>query len=284
MIVPLFNRDPRPIRHTETMTTTEPAAESEPNRSAGVVKSAHRTIQILEYLADNPTGVTLTELQRELSIPKSSLHGLLHTLVESGWLETDRRGTVYSVGLRALRIGATFLERDPIVEAAGKLLAEVCGRLHETVHLARLDGSDVVYLVSQESTHHLRTTSRTGRRLPAYATALGKALLATRTPDQVEELLPETLVAITTETVTDRGMLREELMLTRERGWSFEIGQNTPGLGCLAVAVPGRHPAVDAVSCSIPLVRLTEEHKVELIDALTRVADDLGHIARRTGA
>lgn len=262
--------------------TAAPAGAPEPERRApAMVKSAYRTVQVFEFLADHPAGVSLTELQRELAIPKSSLHGLLQTLVERGWLETDRRGTIYGIGLRALRIGATFLDRDPIVEAAGLVMTHVRNQIDETVHLARLDDADVVYLVSKESPHHLRTSSRIGRRLPAHSTALGQVLLAARTPEEVDALLPEELVALTSATITDRAELHEELARTRERGWSFERGQNTPGLCCMAVAVPDRHPAIDAISCSIPLVRLTDEHRIDVIDALTNAAEELGHPIRR---
>ena len=127
-------------------------------------------------MSDHPAGVSLTRLSfsASLSIPKSSLHGLLQTLVGRRLGSTDRRGTIYGIGLRALRIGATFLDRDPIVDAAGLVLTHVRSQINETVHLARLDGADVVYLVSKESAHHLRTSSRIGRRLPAHATAFGQ--------------------------------------------------------------------------------------------------------------
>jgi DNA-binding IclR family transcriptional regulator len=246
----------------------------------GGVKSAYRTIQILEILTAHQDGLSLSQLQHDLRIPKSSLHSLLQTLVEHGWLETTNRGTVYGIGLRALRCGAAFLERDPAVEAASVVLTNLRNHLDETFHLARLDECDVVYLVSKESMHHLRSSSRIGRRLPAHSTALGKALLAARPWDDVDKLLPGRLTALTSDTVIDRDSLRRELAETQARGWAAERGQNTPGLGCFAVAVPSQHPPVDAISCSIPLVRLTDEHAVQVVGALTNAADELGHMLR----
>jgi DNA-binding IclR family transcriptional regulator len=247
------------------------------------VKSADRTVDILELLASSPQRLTLSELQRALRVPKSSLHSLLQTLVSRGWVETDERGMTYAVGLRALRVGAAYLERDPVIEAAGPLLTQLRNELNETVHLARLDGSDIVYLASRESAHHLRTSSRIGRRLPAHATALGKVLLAVRDDTEVDALLPDRLEALTPETVTDRATLKAELAETRAAGFSYEQGQNTPGLGCFAVAVAGRSPAVDSLSCSVPLIRLTEEHGHQIVAALVQAADELGHMTRRGG-
>lgn len=242
------------------------------------VKSADRTVDVLEVLADSDRKLTLAELQRTLGVPKSSLHGLLRTLVGRGWVETDERGSAYGIGLRALRTGAAFLDRDPVVRAAVSVLARLRRQLDETVHLARLDGGDVVYLASRESQHHLRVMSRIGRRLPAHATALGKALLAHREWEEVTRLLPETLVPLTDLTVTDRDQLHAEWERTRLRGWAYEDGQNTPGLVCFAVAVPGT-PVVDAISCSIPAHRVTDERPATVVAALLGAVEEIAALA-----
>jgi len=256
-------------------------AEKQPTTNGGgeAVKSAARTVEVMEALSNRDRRMTLTELQRELDIPKSSLHGILRTLVGMGWVEPDERGTAYSVGLRALRVGASFLDRDPVVQAAGSVLARLRSQLDETFHLARLDGTEVVYLASRESQHHLRVTSRIGRRLPAHATALGKVLLAQRPWDEVNLALPHPLVALTPDTLTDRDALREDLAQTQLRGYAHEIGENTPGLACFAVAVPGS-PVVDAISCSVAASRLTDDLGKQILDALLAAADEVGALAR----
>ena len=156
-------------------------------------------------------------------------------------METDERGTAYTIGLRALRVGGALLERDPVVQAVGPLLARAGKQLDETIHLGRLESADFVYLASRESEHHLRVSSRIGRR-PAYATALGKSLLAARPWEEVDALLPAELTAVTPKTVTDRAALQAELDDTRVRGWAVEREQTTLGLTCFAVAVPTHHP------------------------------------------
>jgi DNA-binding IclR family transcriptional regulator len=253
----------------------------QPPASGRTVKSADRTIEILELLAAHQDRLTLSELQRGLGVPKSSLHGLLRTLCTRGWLDTDPRGTSYGIGLRALRTGVAYLERDPTVQAVGPILTRVRDEIDETVHLARLDGGDIVYLASRESMHHLRSSSRIGRRLPAYATALGKALLAERPPADVDAMLPDPLIPLTPETVVDPEQLRADLAEIRLRGWSMERGQSVMGLGCIAVAVRTRSPAVDALSCSIPLVRFSDEHTRDVVAALARAADDLAGLVGR---
>ncbi|TKA01185.1 IclR family transcriptional regulator [Actinacidiphila oryziradicis] len=249
-----------------------------PTAPVATVKSADRTIDVLELLASAPRRLTLSEIHRELGVPKSSLHNLLQTLVARSWLETDERNSTYAIGMRALRAGASYLERDPVIEAAWPLLTHLRDELNETVHLARLDGSDIVYLASRESAHHLRSSSRIGRRLPAHTTGLGKALLAVRTDEEVAALLPQELRPLTPDTVTDLETLIGELNQARRDGYIFERAQNTPGLGCFAVVISRRQPAIDALSCSVPLVRLTDEHRMQIVSALVHAAEELRHV------
>ncbi|MDI5963787.1 IclR family transcriptional regulator [Streptomyces sp. SL13] len=249
--------------------------------SSSAVKSADRTVELLELLARVRDPLTLSEIHRELGYPKSSLFVLLHTLVARGWVETDRRGTGYFIGLHALLVGTSYLDRDPVIRAATRTLEQLRTEVNETCHLARLEGPDVVYLASRESAHHLRLTSRVGRRLPAHATALGKALLARRSDQEVLELLPETLVPLTAHTITDRDALLAELAETRARGYSAEQEQNTEGLGCFAVALDHGGPVVDAISCSVPLARLKEgDHAAQVLDAVQRHAGELCTLLR----
>lgn len=240
------------------------------------VKSADRTIDTLELLSQSPQPLTLTEIQRALGAPKSSMHGLLRTLVARGWIETDQWGTRYGIGLRALRVGTAYLDRDPVVQVVTPILSALRRDLDETVHLARLDGSSVLYLASRESRHHLRASSRIGRRLPAHATALGKAILASRTWPEVLKIVSFPLEQLTPHTVSSRADLRQELETTAERGWAAEREQGTPGLGCFSVALAeaGR-PATDALSCSVPLARITDEHAAQIVGALIQVRHDI---------
>jgi DNA-binding IclR family transcriptional regulator len=249
----------------------------------GAVKSADRTVELLELLARLSEPITLSELHRELSYPKSSLFVLLKTLVARGWVQTDRRGTGYSIGVRALLVGTSYLDRDPIIRAATRVLEELRAEVNETVHLARLDAGDVVYLASRESAHQLRLTSRVGRRLPAHATSLGKALLAGHTDAEVDAMLPPTLVALTPDTLTDRPALFADLAETRRRGYAIERGENTQGLGCFAVALDYADPPVDAISCSVPYSRLEGAgHAAQVLAAVRDHAARLGSLLRNS--
>jgi len=253
-----------------------------PTRPAAV-KSADRTVELLEVMSRSERQLTLTELHKELSYPKSSLYMLLQTLVSRGWVEVDPQRGSYGIGVRALLVGTSYLDHDPVVRTAIRVMEQVRQQINETVHLARLDGADVVYLASRESEHHLRVVSRVGRRLPAHATSLGKALLAERSRPEVDALLPEHLEALTPNTVTDRTELHAQLARFHAEGYAHEREENTPGLGCYAVALPYRNPVIDAMRCSVPLGRLDAEHERQVVGALLAAARTITEVLRQFG-
>src|SRR5205823_855964 len=115
----------------------------------------------------------------------------------------------------------SYIDGDPRLGVAKPHLEELGEQLGETVHFARLDGPDIVYLATRESRHYLRPFSRVGRRLPAYATSLGKSILAERDDAEVEKLLPTDLPALTKYTL-DRPGLLADLAAVRERGYAID--------------------------------------------------------------
>ncbi|MBX6748684.1 MAG: IclR family transcriptional regulator [Micromonosporaceae bacterium] len=257
--------------------STEPQARraAETGASFQPVKSADRTLDVLEALAASVQRPTLGELARRLGIPKSSLHGVLRTLQARGWVRVDETGTRYGLGLRALRVGAAFVETDDAVTLLAPVLDELAARFGETVHLGRLDGAEVVYLAKRESVHPLRLFSAIGRRLPAHATALGKALLAQLDEERLADLLPTPLPRLTSHTLTDLEALRADLAAIRAAGYAVDREENSEGIICVAVAVPahrvghpGQREASDAISISLPVSRHSDALQERIAAAL----------------
>lgn len=224
------------------------------------VKSAERTLDLLELLASTDDQLTLSEIARRLSMPKSSLHKLLATMKHRGWVAADNvSGTRYRIGLRALLAGTHYVDIDEMVQMVGPILSELSAHLQEASHLGRMDGADVVYLAKRESSHPLRMYSAVGRRLPAHATAMGKAILATRPWDEVDQLLPETLVSLTPGTIISRDKLQEELVKTKARGYAIDNEESAEMMRAVAIALPFSRTTSNAISVSAPTVRLSME-------------------------
>ncbi|WP_330302419.1 MULTISPECIES: IclR family transcriptional regulator [unclassified Streptomyces] len=232
------------------------------------VKSAARTVALLELLADRGDRPSrLDELAEELSVPRSSMYQLLQTLVDCGWVRSDTTGSLYGIGIRALLTGTSYLDSDRYVRMVRPYLDEASDALGETIHMARLDGSDVVYLATRESHEYPRTLSRVGRRIPAHAGALGKALLAER-PDDGLPLPAEPLAALTENTHTGRATLLADLAAVRDRGYSVDREETVPGIAGFGFALRYDTPATDAISCSVPVARLTEEHEARIVGVM----------------
>lgn len=245
------------------------------------VKSAVRTVELLEYLAARPDQPTrVREICAALQMPRSSAHALLRTLVDQGWVRSDEAGTEYSIGIRALLVGTSYLDADPYLPMITPFLDDLRGQLDETFHLARLDGDDVVYLATREPRQYVRTSNKVGRRLPAYTTALGKALLAERFGAELDAHIPAALPALTARTITDRATLERALKEARVRGYAMDNEENTVGIKCFAVALRYRNPASDAISASVPLERLTPDREREIVEALRLVCDKVSRVVR----
>ncbi|BCJ58829.1 IclR family transcriptional regulator [Micromonospora endophytica] len=239
------------------------------------VKSAGRTLEVLETLAASGGRRSLVDLARALGIPKSSLHGILRTMMQRGWVEADDTGTRFGLGVRALQVGAAYLDTDDAVGLLAGVLDDLSREFGETVHLGRLDGAHVVYTAKRESRHPLRLYSAIGRRLPAHATALGKALLAARADEVVDALVGVAPPALTRHTITDLVALHADLAASRERGYAVDHEENTEGIVCFAVTVPLHTPAVDAISLSIPVARLDGQLEERVVGALLRAVDQV---------
>lgn len=247
-----------------------------------LVKSAERTVRILEALAASRERLTLSELQHHTGFPRSSLHALIRTLVELKWIETDTAKTDFGIGPHALLTGTAYLDKDPALPYAQETLEDLREEIGHTVHFARRDEAHVLYLASRESRQALHVIPRVGRRLHAHVTALGQVLLAELTEDEVTAIVPDPLPGITEHTITDLAKLTGELDQVRARGWAYEREQGTPGVACVAVAVDYRIPATDAISCSMP-ASLPPAGVEKVTDAIIKHTHKLAATLRREG-
>ncbi|MEW9872135.1 IclR family transcriptional regulator [Arthrobacter sp. HS15c] len=248
-----------------------------------LVKSAERTIAILELLAAAPQPLTTAEIFKQTGYPRSSLHWLLLTLLELNWIEQTAEGA-YRIGTHALLCGTAYLDRDPVMEHVSGVLEKVRNATTFTTHYARLDRSDVIYLATRQAVDRRRLSSRVGRKLPAQVTALGKAILSEFTDAEVRQRIGAgPYDQLTPNTVPDFDALQAELAVFRRTGHAVEREQNTVGLCCVSVVVPYRIPGTDAISCSIPTELATEEVLRETVATLEAAAAELARTLRVAG-
>jgi DNA-binding IclR family transcriptional regulator len=238
----------------------------QPDLQAGV-KSALRVLDIFELLAQHPEGLNLSEIAAALGIPKSSAHSLIYTLLARHYLREGWHDRKYHLGPRLFEIGSGYAASTDLLADGQEVVRATARACDETVHLAILDGAEVVYVAKEEGTNTVRMVSAVGRRFPAYGTGVGKMLLSNLPPGELDNLYPPEAVLppITTTTITDPAAFRRELALTHTRGYALDCEESTPGLCCIAAPVYGKDgDMVAAISVSVPTVRFTPERQNEL--------------------
>lgn len=235
-----------------------------------------KALDILEYIAACPDGVTAAGIGTALGIAKSSAFVLLSTLDSRGYVQKGPDGR-YTIGLRAFETGARFLDNNDFYRYTGQVLADLVAAVDETAHCAVLDGAMVVYLSKWECNQAVRMVSSIGKRVPAHATAIGKALLCGKTDEEVRALYAgQPLLQLTPHTLSSLDELLRQLHEVRATGFAHEREESTPGVECLAVPVRDRAGRVKAgISLSIPLQRIGEKDPAFLQQQLLKAQNQL---------
>lgn len=241
------------------------------------MKSAQRALELLELLTRRETPMTFTDLADELHYPRSSLHGLLRTLVERGWADYDAASRGYVLGIRTLEAGNAYTRSLGLVERALPLMRRIRAALDETVQLAVLDGMEVVYIAKVDGGQALTLASEVGRRLPAHATGIGKVLLAGLPDSELDtRLTGNRLRPVTANTITTHTALRAQLAQIRQRGFALDNEEYTLGLRCVAMpAYDHTRRTVAALSVAVPAIRFDQQAREQAHGLLQRAAAEL---------
>ncbi|SEG93658.1 DNA-binding transcriptional regulator, IclR family [Thermomonospora echinospora] len=209
-----------------------------------------RVVRVLDAF-DGSAHLSLSQVVRRTGLPRSSVHRILDRLVAVRWL--TREGNDYRLGIRMLELGSLVLQQNRLRDAAIPFMHQLATSSRTVVHLAVLDGTEIVYLEKIGGPPGADLPSRMGGRAPAYCTGVGKALLAYAGDEAVQKVIDGGLQARTRFTITNRGRLLSELQQVRERGAAFDREEAVRGIGCVAAAVRGPGAAVAALSVCGPI-------------------------------
>lgn len=182
---------------------------------------------------DGALGVS--ELARRTDLPKSTVHRLAGNLVDAGLLE--RSGTSLRLGLRLFEIGQLATGHRDLVDAARPVLADLRSATRNSVHLARIEGTEVVYFEVLPGPDAPDLPSRVGGRMPAHATGVGKAILAFSAPAVVDAVISGGLPRLSGRTITSPAILRRQLQRIRDDGVAYEREESGNGTVCVACPI-----------------------------------------------
>ncbi|MBU2582787.1 MAG: IclR family transcriptional regulator [Alphaproteobacteria bacterium] len=246
------------------------------SRSSAIGKS----VLILEALANAGHAMSAVDLALMTGFNRQTVHRLLSQLEDLEIVHRDLRKERYRLGTRFGRLAvkglATMANNKRVHEILEGLVAEV----RETCNIGVLDGNEVVYIDRVECDWPLRVQLQAGSRVPAYCTAIGKLLLAHRTPGQLEQYLNSVrLTPLNDNTITDAATLRAALEAIRNQ--RFSINNQEDSIGLLAVAVPilGADKSVlGGLALHGPEARLTESRAMSLVGRLRSAASDISKV------
>lgn len=243
-------------------------------------RSLMRLLGLFDALAKSKEGLTLADLNTELSSPKSSLLNLLRPLVASGYLNYDSGR--YRLGPSIFRLAANIMSVWNFSNAVRPYLEELSQRSQESVYLGVLDrvGKVITYVDAVESPHPVRFSVPIGAVRPLYSTAAGRVLLAFASEQWQEEYFRTTkLEQRTPRTITTRKGLREELERIRKTHVSVSIGENFPESAAISAPIFGADGTlVAAIAIGAPSDRLAPR-LAELRPMIVEVASRASGVA-----
>jgi DNA-binding IclR family transcriptional regulator len=247
----------------------------------GTVQSIERAAAVLRLLATAPNGLGVADLSNALGLAKPTVHGIMRTLHQVGFVEQDHSGAHYHLSDAFGRLGETYLDPNELRSRAINWADSLASRSGEVVRVGRLVEGKVVVV------HHVFRPDDSdqdldvGTTLPAHACALGKAVLAFDTSGAAR---PRTLEAYTTRTIVDPARLAEELAAVRAKGWAAEFEEYIVELASIAAPIRGLGGlVVGAVGMTGRIERICDSrlrHRQDLVSMVLATAEAIGRDLR----
>ncbi|WP_040978393.1 IclR family transcriptional regulator [Oceanobacillus jeddahense] len=248
--------------------------------NAVTVQSVDRAIQIIKKLKENPDGIGVTDLSIILGVSKSTVHRLLMSLYQGGFVRQDSITDKYKLGFHFLEIADVVRENLDVRNIAAPLLNELSSITGETVHLVIRDQDEVVYIDKVESPETIRMYSRVGKRAPMHCTGVGKVFLAYLSMDEVKEIIKEKpLKRFTSNTICSQEDLIKELNLIRKNGYAIDDEEHELGVKCAAAPILNfKGNITAALSVAAPIMRIDSEKFSLMTKQVIKYSNELSEL------
>ena len=233
------------------------------------VQSLERGLAVIRAFDARHSELTLSEVARICDLTRAAARRFLLTLTDLGYVRTD--GRLFSLTPRVLELGYAFLSSLSLPQVAEPHLEKLVADVHESSSLSVLDGDDIVYVARVPTSRIMTVAINVGTRFPAYATSMGRVLLAGRPTDEIEAYLARLRIdRLTARTVGSVEALRAELRTVADRGYSIVDQELEEGLRSIAAPVRDSSGAVvAAVNVSMHASRKSvDSMRRELLPAL----------------
>lgn len=233
-----------------------------------------RAAQVLDCFTFDQTEISVSEIATRTGLHKSTAHRILMALEYNDLIRQNQETGDYFLGMKLFKLGNQAAARINMREIAKPYLLRLMEETKESVHLAILDDSQVLYLEKVEGPHALRMPSRVGRRIPTSCTSLGKAMLSCLDEQDARRILrAQQTRAYTPNTITNCDKLLLELNKIRKRGYAIDDEEIELGLRCVGAPIRDHSGEMaGAISVAGPSARLSPEIIPELGITVMKVA------------
>ncbi len=254
-----------------------PARNEESPGADGTVQSVTRALSLLELLGEDDEGYRLSDLAERSGLSPSTVHRLLTTMEQKRFVQFDPYTHLWHVGRQSFSVGAAFVRRRNFVAETIPFLRRIRDLTRETVNLAVAEEGEVVILTQVESREIVRAITRAGGRAPMTSSGVGKAILATYSPEDVSAIVQRYgLPRVTPKSIIRAGELHDALNRVRSQGYAVDDEENAIGLRCVAAVIFNEHSeALAAISVSGPATRISDERLVSLGRIVSEAADEI---------
>ncbi|MEM6339535.1 MAG: IclR family transcriptional regulator [Pseudomonadota bacterium] len=216
-----------------------------------------KALDVLDLVADFDRPVRFSELLARSDHPKATLYRLVQTLTHQGMLRYDEDRQTYAPGLRLVRLAHSAWRHSALAPIARPFVDKLAQEVGETVHVAQLDGGQVLYVDKRNATQPIEMFSQAGKVGPGYCTGVGKAMLAHLEPEARDRAVNrQAFFAHTPHTLATPQALLTELDQIRADGLAFDREEHEPGIICIAVPIlSGTSRVIGALSITTSIER-----------------------------
>lgn len=202
-----------------------------------VSRSTLRTISILELIANNVKGISLSEIAIALDMPVTSVSDIIKALLETDMIELlDERSKLYGIGVKSYYIGNAFISNTSLVDKARPIVDELAVTVNKTVFLGKEVNGRITYIYKYEPKNSLVATCSIGSRTNLHSTSLGKCILAFDN-SLLEKTLETELIRKTEHTITDPKLLQVEIEKVRGQGFAVDNREQDEHLLCIGAPI-----------------------------------------------
>jgi len=238
------------------------------------INSIIRASHILKCLSGGKSHFKMSELARQVGLDRSTTYRILLSLEQAGFVEKDEKTGTYSLGLAAFEIGNAYLSQMDLIQVSKPIMTDLAKKVQETVHLAVLSDTEIVYVDKCDSPRTLGVMSKIGQRGPIYCTALGKTLLAFQPEDEQSRIIRGIrLIPLTATTITSRQKLVEELKEIRKQGYALDRREIEEDVECIGAPIRNHiGDVIAAISISGPRKKIHTPDEKQFVSLVKETA------------